>query len=224
MAVMGALAASLCLGSQTGLGQSKYIPPDQFPGRGGAPPPGQIPGQTNPVQLDPAPPKCNTCDDSPGINSNPQQMADKLFVKKETACALAEAQIGKLASVRALSPGVQELGSRISAEQSAFAAALQSIAESLLVVAPIRLDKKAQGELNKLSGLAGNAFDAEYLRFLSKDLRSEEREYGAEMNLTANPGIRNVAATADSVMRRRLDSLQVLAKSHKRAEVTGVMK
>lgn len=213
LALAEGLAAILCLGAPAAVAQSKYIPPAQLPGQNGSSPPGQVPGQTNPVQLDPTPARCSTCDDSPGVNSNAQQMADKIFVRKESASALAEAQMGKLASARAVSPAVKELGSVMAAEQSALAASLRQIAESLLVMLPTQLDKKGQAELSRLNGLVGSAFDAEYLRFLSKDLRVAQRDCGAEINLTANPGLRNVAANADTLLRQHLATAQMLAKS-----------
>lgn len=204
--VLGSLMV-LCAG--TGLAQ--------FGGANAQPnsstPPGQEPGQTNPIANDAGPREPKTGSPETGVNLGAHGMADKMFLRKVAEGGMAVVQLGQLAATNAGSPAVKAFGTEMAASHTQLNDALQPIDKAMGVQPPTKLDKKSQAELNKLHGLSGAAFDKEYLAFMVKTHRSDDKDFTQEAISTENNDLKSIVLRGDQMIRAHLKVAEDLANN-----------
>src|SRR4051812_35707514 len=84
--------------------------------------------------------------------------ADEQFVEKAAQGGMAEVRLGELASQKASTPEVKELGSMMVKDHSAANKELTELAAKKGISVSTELDPKHQGTLDKLGKLTGDAF------------------------------------------------------------------
>src|ERR1700760_2261714 len=90
--------------------------------------------------------------------------ADKTFATEAADGGLAEVQLGQLAAQKASSPQVKEFAQRMVADHTQANQDLMQLAKSENLNLPTQPNNKHKAELDRLSAMSGNAFDAAYMK------------------------------------------------------------
>ena len=163
------LAAGPAAHAQAGrMPQSAASP---YPSQGAGPGPGAMPDAT----------AANTVSDSD-------------FAKDAARGGMAEVKLGQLAQDKGTSDAVKEFGKRMVDDHSAANDKLKSIAQQESVNLPTDLSKKDQATYDKLSKLAGDAFDRAYARDMVKDHQDDIAVFRQEASNGQDPQIKSFAS------------------------------
>src|SRR4051812_9684826 len=95
--------------------------------------------------------------------------ADKTFATEAAHGGLAEVQLGQLALQKASSPQVKGFAQRMVTDHTQANQDLMQLAKSENLTLPTQLDPKHKSEMERLSALSGNAFDAAYMQQMVQD-------------------------------------------------------
>jgi len=113
---------------------------------------------------------------------------DATFAKKAAAGGIAEVKLGQLAQERGSSEPVKAFGKRMETDHSKAADQLKEVASKNNIALPTDMDKKDQATYDRLSKLAGTAFDRAYARDMVVDHVNEwlssRRKRAMERTLT----------------------------------------
>jgi putative membrane protein len=111
-----------------------------------------------------------------------QQMMDRQFLRATTEAGVADIRISELA-VQKGSPAVKDLAKKMIEDHTTINKDLGNVADAMGVRVSKKMNKEQQGEYDKLNGLSGKDFDAEYMTYMQQshfgDLRSFYREAAA---------------------------------------------
>lgn len=140
---------------------------------------------------------------SPTPGSTAQEMQDKKFLRDFSQGGLAEIKLGQLASTRASSDDVKEFGAKMVADHTQMEKNLSPIAEEMGVRLPKDLNKPDQAQYDKLSKLASEDFDKEYLTMMLDDHRKDLRALRQES-----------IATQDNALKAELDKTFLVVREH----------
>lgn len=144
-----------------------------------------------------------TRESSPTPGSTAQEMQDKKFLRDFSQGGLAEIKLGQLASTRASSDDVKEFGAKMVADHTQMEKNLSPIAEEMGVRLPKDLNKPDQAQYDKLSKLASEDFDKEYLTMMLDDHRKDLRALRQES-----------IATQDNALKAELDKTFLVVREH----------
>ena len=147
---------------------------------------------------------------APGVTG--QQMEDKKFMQDAAQGGIAEVQLGKLALQKG-SPEVKTFAQKMVDDHTAINADISSVADSLGVMLPKKMNKDDQAEYDKLAKLSGNDFDTEYILAMSKAHRADFREFRMESMAAADPTLQTEVSKAATIIREHLMMLTELAKA-----------
>lgn len=212
--VVGSVMA-LCVGAavaQTGSNQagSNQMPTQTTPGPVGT-------GQTGTAQTDASPmqgmhpeSKGEMGMNSAGMKSGP--MADKMFLHKAVEGNMAEIKLGQLAADKGDSQAVKDFGQKMVTDHTMLGEKMQPFLQSMGVMAPTKLNKKPEMEMDKLQGLSGSAFDKEYVSYMLTDHRMDQKAFKAEMESTTNPALKAAVTSGEEVIHGHLIMVEKLAK------------
>lgn len=139
-------------------------------------------------------------------------MADQMFLRKAAEGGMAEVQLGQLASTNGDSQAVKDFGQQMATDHAKLDNTMAPIAQTMGVPAPSKLGKKDQEELTKLQGLTGGAFDKEYVTFMLKDHRMDEKAFKTEMDTTMDPALKAAVMEGESVIHGHLMMIEKIAK------------
>ena len=148
----------------------------------------------------------------PTPDTGNSQMQDKVFLHKAAEGGMAEVQLGKLAAEKGNSAEVKEFGQKMVEDHTKLNDQMKPIAASLAVPPPQRLNKAAQAEYDKLSGLSGDAFDQEYVTAMVKDHRKDLHEFRMQQSATSNPDLKAAISQAEPVISQHLKMIQGIAQ------------
>jgi putative membrane protein len=151
-------------------------------------------------------------DSSSGMGVTAQTMKDKIFLRKAAEGGMAEVQLGQLAAQRAESADVKAFGQRMVTDHTALNEQMRLVAEAMGVRTPKHLNKADQAEYDKLNGLSGSDFDAEYLTFMVKDHHQDLREFREEAQTASDPALKEAVANGEKVIQQHLVMADKLAK------------
>src|SRR5262245_15976469 len=161
-ALMLAMHTTQAQQSQQPSGQTQPAPPQQPP-RQSPPEPRSQPPQTTPSSPTSQPPR-GTTGEPQGTAAHKGMPSDATaFVNQMTIANLAEVQLGKLASERAINADVKSFGQMMVKDHSQANQDLAQVAAQLKVKPTTELDQKHKDLAAKLSKLQGAEFDREYI-------------------------------------------------------------
>ena len=143
---------------------------------------------------------------APGLTGH--QMVDKEFLRTATEEGIADVKLGQLASEKG-SAVVKTFAQKIVADHEAINKGLATVADSLGVLLPGKMNKDEQAEYDKLNGLSGKAFDTEYITFILKAHWTKLHDYYMEASVANDPGL---AAEVLKDMRVMHDHLRMIAQ------------
>jgi putative membrane protein len=125
---------------------------------------------------------------------------DSLFVRKAAIGGLAEVKSAELAKDKASSTEVKSFADVMIRDHSKANQELQELAKQKGITVPTALDHEHQGNLDKLTGLTGAAFDKEYVR---QQQAGHEKMLQLMTDEAANgkdPDLKTFAAAAKTVV------------------------
>ena len=140
-----------------------------------------------------------------------QGMTDKQIVADAIRGDIAEMEIGKLAQTRGAAAGVRSFGQTLASDHAEAKVQMTTVAQSLGVTPPTETMPAAKGEYDKLSGLHGAAFDAEFLRVMVEGHQIEIQRFQAEAQSGNGPAAR-MAAKQLPTLQKHLLTAQTLEK------------
>jgi putative membrane protein len=145
---------------------------------------------------------------APGVRG--QQLVDQQFLQKATAEGLADVLLGRLA-VEKGGPDVKTLAQKMVDDHTAINKDMGTVADTLGVLLPKKMNKDDQAEYDKLNGLAGKDFDTEYIIFITKAHRNDLHDFYMEASVAADPGLAAEVVKAMAVMRDHLGQITKVA-------------
>ena len=143
-----------------------------------------------------------------------EMMRDKVFVHEVGEVAVAELQLGQLASQKANNDDVKKFAQKMVDEHSELADLLKPMAASIDVKLPTRMGKNDQAEYDKLKGMSGAEFDKEFLSYIVAQHRHNLREYRDLTNATTNTDLREAALNTAKVVGQHTREAMILAKAN----------
>lgn len=147
---------------------------------------------------------------APGQNG--QQILDKQFVRAAAEGSLAEVKISTLATQKG-SANVKELAQRMVDDHTSLNSDLASVADSLGVILPKKLNRNDQAEYEKLNGLSGKDFDTEYVTYLAKSHWQDAHNYRMEASVAVDPDLQSEVIKALGAMREHMGLISKAAST-----------
>jgi putative membrane protein len=141
-----------------------------------------------------------------------QQMRDKMFVRRAMEGGLAEIEMGKLAVQKSLSEDVKSFGQKMVDDHSRMNEEMAGVADSVGLKIPRKLGKDAQAEYDKLSSLAGEEFDKEYVAFMVKDHHTDLREFRMASSRTQDTALKTAADNGSRMIREHMTMADKMAE------------
>jgi putative membrane protein len=132
-----------------------------------------------------------------------QQMLDKQFVRTAAEDGLADVKLGTLAEQKG-GPEVKTLAQTLVEDHTAMNKDMATVADSLGVMLPKKLNKDEQAEYDKLNGLSGKDFDTEYLTFILKAHWTKLHAFYMEASVAADPGLQSEVVKSMMTMHQHL--------------------
>ena len=172
--------------------------------------PAGMPGSTAPTGAQTSP--STSMRDSlgaPGLTG--QQMLDKQFLRAAAEGGMADVKLGMLA-VQKGGPDVKELAQRMVDDHTSINRDMASVADSVGVMLPKKIGKDEQAEYDKLNGLSGKDFDAEYLTYMAKMHYQELHNFHMEASVASDPELQSEVVKAMMTMHEHLGMIAKLAK------------
>jgi putative membrane protein len=168
------------------------------------------PGSANQQAPAGAPSSMSTPDDSYTPNAtDPRAFADQSFLRTTFEDNLAQEQMGQLASQKSQSEDVKELGQKMAQIRQQLTTQIMPLAKKLGVSQPKEPSKKEREEIQKMQALSGPDFDAEFLRAMLKNQRTDLKDFQDEERL---------AKMDEPVLTDHLQILEKIAQSHNVSE------
>ena len=137
-----------------------------------------------------------------------QQLEDKAFVRTATEDGIADVKLGQLA-IQKGGPEVKAFAEKIVPDHEAINKELATVADSLGVLLPKKMNKDDQAEYDKLNGLSGKDFDTEYIPFILKAHWKKLHDFYMEASVAVDP---TLASTVVNAMRTMHDHLGLIAQ------------
>jgi putative membrane protein len=168
------------------------------------------PGSTTPTGAQTSP--AGSMRDSLGApGQTGQQMMDKQFLRAAAENGLADVKLGSLA-VEKGGPGVKELAQKMVDDHTTMNREMGAVADSLGVMLPRKINKESQTEYDKLNGLSGKDFDAEYLTFMAKEHYSDLHAFHMEASVAADHELALEVVKGMGMMHQHLGLIGNVAK------------
>jgi putative membrane protein len=141
-----------------------------------------------------------------------QQMLDKQFVRAAAEGGMADVKIGALAAEKG-GPEVKELAQEMVNDHTAMNKDMATVADALGVMLPKKMNKDGQKEYDKLSGLSGKDFDAEYLTYMAKVHYGDLHSFHMEASVAVDPDLTAEVVKALGMMHQHLGLISKTASA-----------
>jgi putative membrane protein len=119
--------------------------------------------------------------------------ADKTFATEAAHGGLAEVQMGQLALQKASSPQVKEFAQRMVTDHTQANQDLMHLGKSENLTLPTQLDAKHKSEMDRLSAMSGNAFDAAYMQHMVQDHKKTVADFQKQAQSGSDPALKSFA-------------------------------
>jgi len=119
--------------------------------------------------------------------------ADKTFATEAAHGGLAEVQMGQLALQKASSPEVKEFAQRMVTDHTQANQDLMQLAKAENLTLPTQLDPKHKSEMDRLSAMSGNAFDAAYMQHMVQDHKKTVADFQKQAQSGSDPALKSFA-------------------------------
>ena len=140
-----------------------------------------------------------------------QQLQDKAFVRTATEDGIADVKLGQLA-IQKGGPEVKAFAEKIVPDHEAINKEFATVADSLGVLLPKKMNKDDQAEYDKLNGLSGKEFDTEYIPFILKAHWKKLHDFYMEASVAVDPTLATTVVDAMRTMHGHLGMIAEVAK------------
>ena len=180
----------------------------QNPGSGGG---GQQPSSPSQQQQPPSATMGN-----PGATaSTATNYGDQAFVSKAMEGGIAEVELGKLAADKSQSQDVRQFAQKMVNDHSQMGDKwFKPVATQLGVSEPKGPSKKDKKLIERLQGLSGQQFDAEYIQAMVKDHKEDLKEFQNESQAAQDPNVKQIAEQGSKVISQHLQMIEQIAQNH----------
>ncbi len=140
-----------------------------------------------------------------------QQLEDKAFVRTATEDGIADVKLGQLA-IQKGGPDVKAFAAKIVPDHEAINKEFATVADSLGVLLPKKMNKDDQAEYDKLNGLSGKEFDTEYIPIILKAHWKKLHDFYMEASVAVDPTLASTVVNAMRMMHGHLGLIAEVAK------------
>jgi putative membrane protein len=137
--------------------------------------------------------------------------ADKTFATEAAHGGLAEVQMGQLALQKASSPKVKEFAQRMVTDHTQANQDLMQLGKSENLTLPTQLDAKHKSEMDRLSAMSGNAFDAAYMQHMVQDHKKTVAEFQKQAQSGSDPALKSFAQKYLPIIQQHLQMAETSA-------------
>jgi putative membrane protein len=141
--------------------------------------------------------------------------ADPQFVKKASACGLAEINLSELAVRFAHDPAVKQFAQQMVADHMRTSRALTAMANRHSIALPREMDDDHKKVYDRLKTLSGEKFDREYMEAMVKDHEQAVKLFEKESKDGNNEGLKEWAGKLTPIMKRHLEHAREVCKKVK---------
>jgi putative membrane protein len=139
---------------------------------------------------------------------------EKEFVKKASACGLAEVNLSELAVRFARDPAVKQFAEQMIADHMRASRELTAMANRQQIAIK-EMDDKHQKLFDKLKTLSGNEFDRQYMEAMVKDHEEAVKLFEQQSKDGTNEGMKQWAGRLTPILKRHLEHAQEVCKNVK---------
>src|SRR3954469_9307461 len=137
--------------------------------------------------------------------------ADKAFATEAAHGGLAEVQMGELALQKASSPQVKEFAQRMVRDHTQANQDLMQLGKSENLTLPTQLDAKHKSEMDRLSAMSGNAFDAAYMQHMVQDHKKTVADFQKQAQSGSDPALKSFAQKYLPIIQQHLQMAETSA-------------
>jgi len=137
--------------------------------------------------------------------------ADKTFATEAAHGGLAEVQMGELALQKASSPQVKEFAQRMVRDHTQANQDLMQLGKSENLTLPTQLDAKHKSEMDRLSAMSGNAFDAAYMQHMVQDHKKTVADFQKQAQSGSDPALKSFAQKYLPIIQQHLQMAETSA-------------
>lgn len=134
--------------------------------------------------------------------------ADQPFVHKAAMGGMAEVELGNLAQQKAASDQVKQFASRMVQDHGKANEELKLIASSKGIDLPTALDKKHQGDVDKLAKLSGAQFDRAYMSHMVDDHKKDVADFKKASTSAKDSDVKGFASKTLPTLQEHLQLAQ----------------
>jgi putative membrane protein len=143
---------------------------------------------------------------------------DQRFVMNTAWVGIAEVELGKLASEKAVNPDVKSFGQRMATDHAKAGDELKTLAQSKGITVPTSMDAKHTAVRDRLMKLSGEAFDHAYIVEMVNGHRQAVIAFETEVKSGKEPDIK---AWAEKTLPTIQDHLKVAQSLNKPVGTSG---
>jgi putative membrane protein len=146
------------------------------------------------AQTTPATASTSASKASSGKTASAKSNPDHGFVEKAAMGGMVEVELGNLAQQKAASDEVKQFGKRMVDDHSKANDELKQIAASKDITLPTALDRKHQGDVDKLAKLSGAKFDKAYMSHMVDDHKHDVSDFRKESQSGKDADVKGFAS------------------------------
>lgn len=152
-----------------------------------------------------------------GTAAKGARSADHAFVTKAAMGGMAEVELGNLAQQKAASDQVKQFAARMVQDHGKANDELKQVASSKGIQLPTSLDKKHQGDLDRLGKMSGAQFDRAYMSHMVDDHKRDVADYKKVAGSGQDADIKGYAAKTLPTLEEHLQLAQKTNDALKKA-------
>jgi putative membrane protein len=133
---------------------------------------------------------------------------DKAFVTEVANGGLAEVQLAQLAMQKASSPQVKQFAQRMATDHTKANEELMQLGKAENLNPPAQLDTKHKSEMDRLSTMSGNAFDAAYMQHMVQDHQKTIADFQKQAESGSDPALKSFAQKQLPILQQHLQMAQ----------------
>jgi len=119
--------------------------------------------------------------------------ADKAFATEAAHGGLAEVQLAQLAEQKATSSQIKEFAQRMVKDHTQANQELMQLGKTENLNLPTQIDAKHKSEMDRLSTMSGNAFDAAYMQHMVQDHKQTVADFQKQVRSGSDPALKSFA-------------------------------
>lgn len=141
-----------------------------------------------------------------------QQMMDRQFVRSATESGVGDVKISELAAQKG-SPAVKDLAKKMIEDHQTINKNFGNVADYMGIRVSKKMSKEQQAEYDKLNGLSGKEFDAEYVTYMQQAHFADLRSFYREGTVAADDELRQQVLEARRTIHDHLGLIRDTAKN-----------